>query len=75
MGKNLRAERARMGLTQLELADALGVVPISVLRWEAGSSEPDARNLVKMTRFFGCTPEYLLDLVDEPRKTLEPSQV
>lgn len=75
MGKNLRAERARRGLTQVELANILGVVPMSIIRWETGTSEPDAKNLVRITRFFGCSPEYLLDLVGDPHATLEAAQI
>ena len=75
MGNNMRAERARRGLTQAELADALGVVTTSVVRWESGASEPDTRNLIRMSRLYGCTPEYLLDLVDEPHKELDSTLI
>ena len=75
MGNNMRAERARRGLTQAELADALGVVAMSVVRWESGASEPDTRNLIRMSRLYGCTPEYLLDLVDEPHKELDSTLI
>ncbi len=45
-GEELRRIRARMGLTQAELADRLGVTPNTVARWErdeVGIAEPAAR--------------------------------
>lgn len=45
-GKALRAERARLGMTQAELAKAIGVAPNTVARYErdeSGIPEPVAR--------------------------------
>lgn len=45
-GKALRAERARLGMTQAELAQAIGVAPNTVARYErdeSGIPEPVAR--------------------------------
>lgn len=75
MGSNLRAERARRGLTQSALADIVGVVPISVARWESGVAEPAPRHLFKLAQLFGCTPEYLLDMVELPNEHLAPMTV
>src|SRR5690348_13746408 len=36
----LRQERLRNGWTQEELADLVGVTPLTIRRWEAGSSIP-----------------------------------
>lgn len=36
-GRNIKAGRKVLGMTQHELADAVGVRPASVCRWEAGS--------------------------------------
>jgi transcriptional regulator with XRE-family HTH domain len=35
-GKEIRSIRTRLGLTQAQLAEKLGVTRISVTRWEAG---------------------------------------
>lgn len=51
-GTELKAQRTRLGLTQLELAAKLGVTANSVARWERGErgiSEPIAK-LVQMLR-------------------------
>lgn len=72
MGNNIRAERARRGLTQSALADIVGVVPMSIARWETGTAEPSVRHLFKMAQLFDCTPEYLLDMVELPNQRLAP---
>ncbi len=63
--RNMRAERARNGLTMQQVADALHVHMNAVVRWENGSCEPRASHLVALCRLYGCTPEYLLDMTDE----------
>ena len=45
-GKELRAIRDKLGWTQVQLAEALGVTPNTVARWErdeVGIREPMAR--------------------------------
>lgn len=39
-GAEIRAFRERLGMTQQELADALGVHYMTVGRWERGEMEP-----------------------------------
>src|SRR5208282_1861573 len=41
-GERIRGLRARVGLTQTQLADLLGVSFASVNRWENGQSRPSA---------------------------------
>ena len=65
MLKNMRAERARNGLTVQQVADALGVHANAVSRWENEDSEPSSRNLIALCRLYDCSPEYLLDMTDE----------
>ena len=65
MLKNMRAERARNGLTVQQVADALGVHTNAVSRWENEDSEPSSRNLIALCRLYDCSPEYLLDMTDE----------
>jgi len=44
-GPTLRAERRRRGLTQAELADALGVSANTIARWERGEMPTPGRML------------------------------
>ncbi len=39
-GAEIREARARLGLTQVQLADALGVSPNTLARWERGEIPP-----------------------------------
>ena len=64
----MRAERARLGLSAKELAKEIGVSTNQVFRWELGEQEPSASNLLALANFYGCSPEYLLDMTDERKK-------
>jgi transcriptional regulator with XRE-family HTH domain len=55
--KDLRLARL---LTQRQLAEALGVDPITVSRWERGEVPPSDLNRVRLAQFFGGHPnDYL----------------
>lgn len=59
------AERTAAGLSVEKLADVMGVHPNTVRGWEHGDFEPNGRNLIQMSAFYGCTPDYLLGLTDD----------
>lgn len=63
--KNITSERIRMGISQKELADKLGVSLTTVSRWEQGRSLPNSTDLISMRNVFGCSVDYLLALTDE----------
>ena len=50
-GKELRELRARAGLTQQALADALGVSQTTVWSWESGTAKPHKRNSEQAEQF------------------------
>ena len=58
---NMRAERARCGLSEREVAKRLGCHANQVSRWENGLAMPSGENLIKLSRLYGCKPDYLLD--------------
>lgn len=65
--------RKKAGMSQLDLADALGVSRQAVSKWETGESNPDVTKLPQMAALFGVTTDYLLS--DEPvEKNAEPSE-
>ena len=64
-GRNICSERHRLGLTQLELADRIGVSVSAVSAWENGSFEPNSNSLKKLSQLFSCSTDYLLGLTDE----------
>ena len=50
---NLKAARKESGLTQRQLADALGVDAISVSRWERGAARPGDATVMRLCDHFG----------------------
>lgn len=65
--------RKKAGMSQLDLADALGVSRQAVSKWETGESNPDVTKLPQMAALFGVTTDYLLS--DEPvEKNAEPAE-
>lgn len=69
---NMRAERARAGLTIKEAARAAGVHQNTLIRWERGEADPLAINLVSLAQLYGCTPEYLLGMTDDRTGRVPP---
>lgn len=49
MRVTLKACRVNTGMTQVQFADAVGVAPGTVGRWEDGKSEPTITNLRKIS--------------------------
>lgn len=58
--QNLKQYRKRCGLTQLKLAEKLGVSRTTVTMWETQSSEPDNEMLVKIAEILQTTVDELL---------------
>ncbi len=46
IGNNIRACRMRLGITQKELAEKMGVTPAAVSLWEKDSRDPRLPDLV-----------------------------
>lgn len=57
---NLKKLRTERQLTQAQLADAIGVSPRTLMRWEAGDGEPTATDLLALARFFGISIDQLV---------------
>ena len=55
-GAKIREYRERMGLSQKQLAAALGVDSSAVCLWENGKTAPTMKNLIRLAEVFGCSP-------------------
>ena len=64
MKNNLRVERARVRMTQQELADKTGVTRQTIVAIEQGKFNPSTVLSLKMARVFGVTIEALFELDD-----------
>ena len=65
----MKVERAKMKITQDELAKALNVSRYAVIGVESGRYEPTAEFAFRVARFFGKRPEevFFLDEDELPR--------
>lgn len=52
--------RKQNGWSQEELAGRLNVSRQAISRWEVGSAQPDANNIIQLSKLFGVTADYLL---------------
>ena len=60
IGKRIRDARKRAGLSQSELATAIGVQSQSVYRYEAGRLRPSAASAVGLAQALGVTERWLM---------------
>lgn len=65
--------RKQNGWSQEELAVQLGVSRQSVSKWESGTSIPDLERIIKLSRIFGVSTDYLLrDEMEKPETDHTP---
>lgn len=62
MFPNIDAERGRNRMSQEYLAKTLGVSPRTFRNWMTGKTEIPGSALVKMSRMFSVSTDYLLGL-------------
>ena len=55
IGKNIQNKRKALGMTQEQVADALGVSIAAVSKWETGGAYPDITLLAPLARLLGST--------------------
>ena len=60
IGKRISVNRKRLGLTQDQLAEKLGVTAQAVSKWENDQSCPDIATLPRLAEIFGITTDELL---------------
>ena len=63
--KGLRKRRLAMGLSQKELADALGTVQSAISAWESGEKMPRASQLPELAAALHCTIDELYQPPEE----------
>lgn len=59
-GEKLALLRRRKGMTQEELSEALKVSRQSVSRWEMDAAFPETDKLIKLSKLFDCSIDFLL---------------
>lgn len=56
MGAKIRQFREQLGMTQKELAEALGLQQATISFWENGKIAPSNQNLIRLADILGCKP-------------------
>lgn len=77
LGQRISEMRSAFGWSQVDLAKRLGVAKQTVSNWENENIQPSIEMLIRLTRLFGVTADYLLGLDDTPRLSVDglPTQV
>lgn len=57
---SFRSARQKAGLTQMKVAEAMGVTSGAVSQWESGITHPRVKDLPKLASLYGTTTDDLL---------------
>ena len=60
LATNLRMERARLRLTQKEVADGAGITTAMLCHYEQGTSTPSLKTVERLADYFGVTLDQLM---------------
>lgn len=76
LGTMIASLRKENGMTQLELAEKMGVTDKAVSKWERDLSCPDVNSIPKLAEVFGISVDELMqvktDSKNEQKKDLSP---
>ena len=70
-GNKLAQLRTSRNMTQIELGVELNVSGTAISRYECGLDEPSLDTVMKIARFFGKDPNFLLGWTDDGAETPE----
>ncbi|MBQ4182179.1 MAG: helix-turn-helix transcriptional regulator, partial [Bacilli bacterium] len=63
--------RKKMGLSQEQLADKLGLSRQAVSKWERAEASPDTDNLICLAKLYGVSLDELLSTEDSEETIVE----
>lgn len=61
LSEKLIALRKEKGWSQEDFAEKLDVSRQAISRWENGSAQPDAQNILRISKLFDVSADYLLN--------------
>ena len=67
IGKRLRSLREGVRLTQVNMAEILGVQQSRINRYETGQSTPDPEIFIKYADYFDVSMDYIFARTDKPQ--------
>lgn len=59
IGQRIKEAREQLGMSQEDLADALGLAFQSIQQWESGKTTPRANRMRKLAAILGKTPSWI----------------
>lgn len=62
--ERLKELRSAKGLSQMQLALAVGISQSAIAKWELGKTEPTASAIILLAAFFHETTDYLLGVTE-----------
>lgn len=71
LGQRINELRQSFGWSQVELAKRLNISKQTVSNWENDNIQPSIEMLIRLSKQFGVTTDYLLGLDDIPRLSIE----
>ena len=75
MGRMIAAKRKELGITQMELADKMGVTDKAVSKWERSLSYPDISSLPKLAEILGMSVDELMQVKPNSENRLPKQSV
>lgn len=75
MGKVIAAKRRELGMTQLDLAEKMGVTDKAVSKWERELSCPDVSSLPRLAEILGMSVDELMQIKTEAMDAEEKDPV
>lgn len=68
IGERIKELRLEKKVTQKEIAEGIGINPVSVQRFEYGSMRPRLDTLISLADYFDVSLDYLVGRSDDPRR-------
>ncbi len=67
-GERIKERRSAKGMTQKAVAEAIGVAPNTVQRFEYGTVSPSVDTYIALATCLDCSLDYLVGLSEDPTR-------
>lgn len=75
LGMMISSLRKEKGMTQLQLAEIIGVTDKAVSKWERDLSAPDVNSIPKLAETFGITVDELMQVKTEMKENISYNKI
>ena len=74
-GAMIAAMRKEQGMTQLELAEKMGVTDKAVSKWERDLSFPDVNSIPRLAEIFGVTVDEIMQVKSDSMENVKANRI